>query len=101
MNIEIKELNGSYLGILTGWIDTAVATQFLEDLKPLMNKADKSIELTCAQLDYICSLGLRGLLQLKKESAAKGGRLVLTHVDGEVLKILTMTGFIKLFDIRR
>lgn len=101
MNIEIKELNGSYLGILTGWIDTAVATQFLEDLKPLMNKADKSIELNCAQLDYICSLGLRGLLQLKKESAAKGGRLVLTHVDGEVLKILTMTGFIKLFDIRR
>jgi anti-sigma B factor antagonist len=101
MNIEIKEMNGSYLGILTGWIDTAVATQFLEDLKPLMNKADKSIELNCAQLDYICSLGLRGLLQLKKESAAKGGRLVLTHVDGEVLKILTMTGFIKLFDIRR
>ena len=101
MNIEIKERNGSYYGILTGWIDTAVATQFLEDLKPLMNKADKSIELNCAQLDYICSLGLRGLLQLKKESAAKGGRLVLTHVDGEVLKILTMTGFIKLFDIRR
>lgn len=101
MNIEIKEMNGSYLGILSGWIDTAVATQFLEDLKPLMNKADKSIELNCAQLDYICSLGLRGLLQLKKESAAKGGRLVLTHVDGEVLKILTMTGFIKLFDIRR
>ena len=101
MNIEIKELNGSYLGILTGWIDTAVATQFLEDLKPLMNNADNSIELNCAQLEYICSLGLRGLLQLKKESAAKGGRLVLTHVEGEVLKILTMTGFIKLFDIRR
>ena len=80
MNIEIIEKNGSYFGTLTGWIDTAVATQFIED---------------------ICSLGLRGLLQLKKESAAKGGKLVLTHVEGEVLKILTMTGFIKLFDIRR
>ena len=66
-----------------------------------MSKADKYIELNCAKLDYICSLGLRGLLQLKKESAAKGGKLVLTHVEGEVLKILTMTGFIKLFDIRR
>ena len=31
MNIEIKEQNGSYLGILSGWIDTAEATQFLED----------------------------------------------------------------------
>ena len=94
MNIEIKEQNGSFIGILSGWIDTAVATQFLEDMKPLMDHADKSIELNCAQLEYICSLGLRG------ESAAKGGTLILTHVEGEIQKILTMTGFIKLFDIR-
>ena len=100
MNIEIKEMNGFYYGTLTGWIDTAVATQFLEDLNPLMNHANKSITLDCEKLEYICSLGLRGLLKLKKESAAKGGSLMLTHVDGEVLKILTMTGFIKLFDIR-
>ena len=100
MNIDIKEQNGSYTGILTGWIDTAEASQFLEDLKPLMDNADKSIELDCSRLEYICSLGLRGLLQLKKESAAKGGTMVLTHVEGEVEKILRLTGFNKLFDIR-
>lgn len=100
MNIEIKQQNDSYVGILYGWIDTAEASQFLEDLKTLMVNANKSIELDCEKLDYICSLGLRGLLQLKKESNAKGGSLVLTHVDGEVKKILTMTGFIKLFDVR-
>ena len=100
MNIEIKEQNGSYLGILTGWIDTAEASQFLEDLKPLMANANKSIELDCSQMEYICSLGLRGLLQLKKESSAKGGSLVLTHVAGEVLKILKLTGFDKLLVIR-
>ena len=100
MKIEIKEQNGSYIGILTGWIDTAEASQFLEDLKPLMANANKSIELNCAQLEYICSLGLRGLLQLKQESAAKGGTLFLTHVGGEVEKILRLTGFNRLFDIR-
>jgi anti-anti-sigma factor len=100
MNIEIKEQNGSYLGILSGWIDTAEATQFLEDMKPLMANAPKSIELDCAKLEYICSLGLRGLLQLKKESAAKGGSVVLTHVEGEVQAILKLTGFNKLLDIR-
>ncbi len=100
MNIEIKEHDGSYLGILTGWIDTAEASQFLEDLKPLMANANKSIELECSQLEYICSLGLRGLLQLKKESSAKGGSLMLTHVAGEVLKILKLTGFDKLLVIR-
>ena len=100
MNIEIKEQNGTYIGFLSGWIDTNAASQFLEDLKPLMGNANKSIELDCAQLEYICSLGLRGLLKLKKESAAKGGSVVLTHVDGEFQKILTITGFIKLFDIK-
>ena len=100
MNIEIKEQNGSYIGILTGWIDTAEASQFLEGLKPLMANANKSIELDCSQLEYICSLGLRGVLQLKKESAAKGGNMILTHVEGEVLKILKLTGFNKLLDIR-
>ena len=100
MNIEIKELNGNFHAILYGWIDTAEGAQFLEDLKPLMANAGKTIELNCEKLEYICSLGLRGLLQLKKQSAAKGGSLTLTHVEGEVLKILKMTGFIKLFDIR-
>ncbi len=100
MNIEIKELNGSYIGTLIGWIDTAAATQFLEDLKPLLANADKNIELDCSKLEYICSLGLRGMLQLKKESVAKGGNVVLTHVEGEVLNILTLTGFFKLFEIK-
>jgi len=100
MNIEIKEKDGSYVGILSGWIDTAEAEEFLKDLEKLMEKADKNIELNCEKLEYICSLGLRGLLQLKQKSALKGGKMVLTHVGGEVLNILTMTGFFKLFDIR-
>ena len=100
MNIEIKEQNGSYIGILSGWIDTAEASSFLKALKSLSANADKRIDQDCARLEYICSLGLRGLLQLKKESAAKGGSLILTHVEGEVLKVLTLTGFNKLLDIR-
>jgi anti-sigma B factor antagonist len=99
-NIEIKEVNGTYTGILSGWLDTSVAVQFLEDLKPLVEHADCPIELDCKALEYISSLGLRGLLNLSKEIEEKGGSLVLTHVDGEVQKILTMTGFIKLFTIR-
>lgn len=100
MNIEIKEQNGTYIGFLSGWIDTNAASQFLEDIKVLENYGDKPIMLDCAALEYICSLGLRGLLKLKKESAAKGGSVALTHVDGEFQKILTITGFIKLFDIK-
>jgi anti-anti-sigma factor len=100
MNIEIKESNGGYNATLFGWLDTNVATEFLEDLKTLEAHADKAIELDCSKLEYICSLGLRGLLKLQKLSVAQGGTLVLKNVNDEIRGILTLTGFIKLFVIR-
>jgi len=100
MTIEIIEKDGSYIGKLMGIIDSEKAKLFSEEMAPLMDNADKDIELDCSQLDYICSLVLRNLMQLKKESVAKGGTLVLTHLKGEVLSIFTLTGFYKLFDIR-
>mgnify|MGYP002620073643 CR=1 FL=1 len=99
MNIDIKEQNGTYVAKLSGWLDTNEASQFMEDIKQLEPNIDKHIVLDCEELEYVCSLALRGMLKLKKESAAKGGTLVLRNVKGEVQKVLTMTGFIKLFDI--
>lgn len=99
MNIEIIEQNGTLVANLSGWLDTNEATKFLEDIKPLEENIQRSIIIDCKNLEYLCSLGLRGLLKLKKESAAQGGSLVLRNVNGEIQKILTMTGFIKLFDI--
>ena len=98
MNIEIKVQNGTYIGILSGWLDTNEAPQFMEDIKVLEENIGSPIVLDCKDLEYICSLALRGLLKLKKTSAAQGGSLVLKNVTGEVQKILTMTGFINLFD---
>ena len=100
MNTVIKEQNGSYFVTLTGWLDTNEASKFLEDIQPLEDNIEKPIVIDCKDLEYICSLALRGLLKLKKMSAAKGGSLILKNVAGEVQKILTMTGFIKLFDIQ-
>ena len=99
MNIDIKEQNGTYVVILSGWLDTNEASKFLEEIKPIEANIDKTIIIDCKELEYMCSLALRGLLKLKKESVAKGGSLVLRNVAGEVQKILTLTGFIKLFDI--
>ena len=99
MNIEIIEQNGTLVANLSGWLDTNEATKFLEDIKPLEENIQRSIIIDCKDLEYLCSLGLRGLLKLKKESTAQGGSLVLRNVNGEIQKILTMTGFIKLFDI--
>ena len=65
MNTEIKELNGTYVVTLTGWLDTNEASQFLEDILPLEENIDKHVVIDCKDLEYICSLALRGLLKLK------------------------------------
>ena len=54
MNIEIKEQNGTYVGILSGWLDTNESSQFIEDLKVLEENIDKPIVLDCKNLEYIC-----------------------------------------------
>ena len=100
MNFEIKNENGVLTGSPKGWIDTNVAPEFLESLKVLEEQADKTIQLDCADLEYVCSLVLRGLLKLKKASASKGGSLLLKNVQPEVMNILRMTGFDKLLSIQ-
>ena len=99
MKVDIQEANGVYTAILTGWFDTNEATQFLSDIQPLFDHADQQLVLDCGGLEYICSLGLRILLRLNKESAAKNGHLQLTNMNGEIRKIFEMTGFEKLFYI--
>jgi anti-anti-sigma factor len=98
MNIQIKEQNGTYFAVLSGWLDTNESTLFMEDIKVLEDNVEKPIIIDCTDLEYICSLALRSLLKLKKESAAKGGSLILKNVKGEVMNIFNLTGLAKLFD---
>lgn len=100
MTIEIKEQNGGYTAQLIGRLDTPAAVQATKDMQPLMEHADKEITLDCEQLDYISSSGLRLFLTLRKETAAKGGKVVIEKINDEIKKVFMMTGFYNLFDIR-
>lgn len=100
MYLEIKENDGILTGFLSGYIDTATAEQLGQEMKPLMQLANRAIEIDCSQLDYISSSGLRLLLSLRKQVAADGGSLVIKNINDEIRKVFTLTGFFKLFDIR-
>ncbi|MBQ9229823.1 MAG: STAS domain-containing protein [Prevotella sp.] len=100
MTIEIKEQNGGYTAQLIGRLDTPAAVQATKDMQPLMEHADKEITLDCEQLDYISSSGLRLFLTLRKETAAKGGKVVIEKINDEIKKVFMMTGFYNLFEIK-
>ena len=100
MNLEIKENDGILIGILSGYIDTATSELVGKEMEPLLEQANRNIEIDCSQLEYISSSGLRLLLSLRKQVAADGGSLVIKNINDEIRKVFTLTGFFKLFDIR-
>ena len=100
MTIEIKEQNGGYTAEMIGRLDTPAAVQAAKDIQPLMEQADKVITLDCTKLDYISSSGLRLFLSLRKETAAKGGKVVIENINDEIKKVFMMTGFYNLFEIK-
>ena len=99
MTIDIKEENGVLTGILNGRLDTAASTKFAEDMKPLMEGANKPIVLECNNLDFISSSGLRLLLSLRKETNAKGGSITIKGLNNEVKNVFVITGYNKLFNL--
>ena len=99
MTIDIQERNGGYTALIEGRLDTPAAIKAQQDFTPLMENADKEITLDCSKLEYISSSGLRLFLALRKETAAKGGKVIIKNINDEIKKVFMMTGFFNLFEI--
>jgi anti-sigma B factor antagonist len=100
MVIDIQEQNGGMVAIFEGRLDTPAAVKAQQEVAPLMENADKQITLDCTKLEYISSSGLRLFLALRKETATKGGKVIITNINDDIKKVFQMTGFFNLFEIR-
>lgn len=94
MEIEIKDTTA----YLNGRLDTAASSAALKDLQPLFEKASETVVLDCSNLAYISSSGLRIFLMLRKEAAAKGGKVIVRGINNDIRNVFMMTGFINLFN---
>lgn len=99
MELIIKDNGDKIIGSIIGRLDTVHSEQFNNDMQPLMNAADRHIELECSQLEYISSSGLRLFLSLRKQVAAKGGKLVIRNINEAISEVFTITGFFNLFEV--
>lgn len=98
MELEVKIEGAEVLATLTGRLDTAASAQFSRDMEPLMDNADKTITLDCTGLEFISSSGLRFFLSLRKQTIAKGGKVVIKNVNNDIKQVFTITGFYSLFE---
>ena len=92
--------NGNHVvAHLQGRLDTAAAVEVTPDFQSLAEHAAEHIVLDCSKLEYISSSGLRLFLSLRKESAAKGGKLQVSSINNDIRQVFMMTGFTSLFEI--
>ena len=99
MTINLVNEGEQLVAQLSGRLDTAAAAEIAPDFQSLAEQSAKHIILDCSQLEYISSSGLRLFLTLRKESAAKGGKLQVRAINADIRQVFMMTGFISLFEI--
>lgn len=93
-----KEANATIVTI-TGRLDAVTTPDYETRVRALIAGGDKCLIMDFAQLDYISSAGLRGLLVTAKLLKASGGAIRFANVGGNVKSVFDMSGFVSMFPI--
>jgi anti-sigma B factor antagonist len=83
---------------IEGSIDGKTAPMLREELKPSLETAH-NVLLDMSGVDYMSSAGLRLLLLIYREFAAKKGKLVLVGLSPDIRSVMSHTGFLSFFKV--
>ena len=93
MEIE-KKISGDNIELmLPGRIDGAAANQLEIEVLAAIKQGHKAIYVNLAQATFLCSAGIRVLLQYHRQMKGKGLKLLVSRPSAEVASALEMTGF--------
>jgi anti-sigma B factor antagonist len=101
MKTTVQEIDGKMVATLVGELDTAATQETERALQPLLHCEGKDIVIDCTNLEYIASSGLRILLSILKQAKIVGSRVVLKNVNEVVYDVLSLTGFVSIFDFEK
>jgi anti-anti-sigma factor len=79
--------------LIPGRIDGAMANQLEEEVLAAMRAGAREILLNLSAAEWICSAGIRVVLQYHRQMKAAGKSLLVTRPSEAVDEILEMTGF--------
>jgi len=100
MKVNIEQKENEVIVRLNGELDTVATTNMSEVLNRVADLASQNLIIDCTDLEYISSSGLRILLGIRKETARKGGKVIIKHIREEIRQVFLMTGFYNLFEIQ-
>jgi len=98
MKVSFADQQGVRRVAVEGSIDGKTAPMLRDELKPILDGSN-SVLLDMAGVDYMSSAGLRLLLLVYREFAAKKGKLVLVGLSPDIRAVMSHTGFLSFFKV--
>ena len=93
MNI-IKNMEGEILTVmLIGRLDTNASMKFEQEVEKSINSNNKNMIIDFSDLEYICSSGLRVIIQAAKKLKSLQGELVLCSMEDYIQEVFEISGF--------
>jgi anti-sigma B factor antagonist len=98
MTIETTVDGANVIATISGEIDGKTAPQVQTELLAALQAGNRLL-VDMKGVSYLSSAGLRMLLLLYRQVAAKKGKVVLVGVSEEIRDTMSMTGFINFFTL--
>jgi anti-anti-sigma factor len=93
MAIRQNVFGNTYEIFVSGRIDGAAANEMEVQVINAIKAGAKEIFINLSEADFLCSAGIRVILQYWRQLKGQGKRLMVTHPSPPVDDILAMTGF--------
>ncbi|HTG43777.1 MAG TPA: STAS domain-containing protein [Verrucomicrobiae bacterium] len=79
--------------LVSGRVDGAAANELEEKVLSAVKAGAKEIYVNFSEADFICSAGIRVVMQYWRQLKGQGKRLMVTRPSAAVDEILRVTGF--------
>jgi len=93
MAIRQNVSGDSYELLVSGRVDGAAANDLEVQVLNAIKAGAKEVFVNLSEADFLCSAGIRVIMQHWRQLKSQGKRLMVTHPSKAVDEILVMTGF--------
>lgn len=93
MDITTSRLDEIVVVKISGRLDTNAAVDFENKIDDVFDSKDPNIVIDFADLEYICSTGLRVIIQAAKKYKQIDGKLVLCSMQDYIQEVFEISGF--------
>ena len=100
MEIRATEQDGIDILALAGRMDATTTPEFESAARALLAQGKNRVIVDMADLEYISSAGLRGILGLVKSIKAASGRLAFCSLQPMAAEVFRISGFNAMLTVR-